>query len=462
VATNPIPARDAHPAAALQNPLHAGADHVTPYDRLVWSDEEVERLLADGQQREELEAFFGVAEYRVLARLARTARQAPAPRPDSPTTIIVPGIMGSQLGMARHAPLPRDILWLDPVDIGFGRLRELAVPGTGRVGSYGVVLYSYLRLKLHLRAAGMRPMFYDYDWRLGIDALGRALAERLRSEASSTIAIVAHSMGGLVSRAALARPGGEKVERLVLLGTPHFGSFAAVQALRGSCAVVRKIARLDAHHTPETLSAEVFNTFPCLYDLLPSPGHGAAIDFFDPEAWPRSGPPLVPALLESARGLHQALAPPDERFANIIGVGQETVTAVARRGDQFIYTITRRGDNTVPVECAHLPGARNYHAVASHSELARERTVAAAVIDLLRSGSTRRLPAHWKTATLAQARISDRELRRSHAEKVDWAGLTPAERLSFLQNLNEPPKLRLRIPARRRTHRCRGAARRPR
>ncbi len=448
--TNPTPARDAHPGAARENPAHAGADHVTPYDRLVWSDEEVERLLAHGEQRGELEAFFGVEEYRVLARLARAARQAPAPSPDSPATIIVPGIMGSQLGMARPAPLPRDILWLDPVDIGFGRLRELAVPGRARVRSYGVVLYSYLRLKLHLRAASLRPVFYDYDWRLGIDVLGRALAERLQAEAGSRIAIVAHSLGGLVSRAALACRGGEKVERLVLLGTPHFGSFAAVQALRGSCAVVRKIARLDAHHTPETLAAEVFNTFPCLYHLLPSARHGGAIDFFDPTVWPRSGPQPVPELLESARTIHHALAPPDERFANIIGVGQETVTATARRGDQFIYTLTRRGDNTVPVECAHLPGARNYHAVASHSELARDRAVVAAVIELLRSGSSRRLPAHWKTASRAQARISDTELRRSHAEKVDWAGLTPAERLRFLQNLNEPPRLRLRIPARRR------------
>jgi pimeloyl-ACP methyl ester carboxylesterase len=453
VVTSSTPARDPDPAAARENPLHSGADHVTPYDRLVWDDDEIEGLLADGQQREELEAFFGAQEYRALARLGRAARQAPAAPADAPPTIIIPGIMGSQLGMPRHAPLPRDILWLDPVDIGFGRLRELSVPGTGRVGSYGVVLYTYLRLKLHLRAAGLRPVFYDYDWRLGIDVLGRALAQRLQAEASARIAIVAHSMGGLITRAALARPGGEKVERLVLLGTPHFGSFAAVQALRGSCSVVRKIARLDAEHTPETLAAEVFNTFPSLYHMLPAPGHSGAIDFLDPAAWPRSGPQPVPALLESARIVPHALAPPDERCANIIGVGHETVTAITRRDDQFIYTVTRHGDNTVPVACARLPGARNFHAAVSHSELARDRTVAAAVIDLLRRGSTRRLPALWKTASLAQARISDRELRRSQAEKVDWAGLSPAERLSFLQNLNEPPRLRLRIPERPRAHR---------
>jgi len=42
--------------------------------------------------------------------------------------------------------------------------------------------------------------------------------------------------------------------------------------------------------------------------------------------------------------------------------------------------------------------------------------------------------------------VSDAELRRSHAEKVEWAALTPQERRLFLENLNEPPHLRLRVP----------------
>lgn len=447
---------------APESALHAGADHVTPYDRLVWDDEEVERLLAEGERREELEAFFGAAEYRVLGRLARAARARRGPV-DSHPTIIVPGIMGTQLGMARLAPLPRDILWLDPVDISSGRLTELTLPGTapertahggtGPVRTQGIVLYTYLRLKLHLRAAGARPVFHPYDWRLGIDVLGRELAERLRSEPSPSIALVGHSMGGLVCRAALACAGGEKVRRLVLLGTPHFGSFAPVQALRGCCAVVRRIARLDSEHTPQRLAAEVFNTFPSLYHMLPQAGHSGRLDLFDLAAWPRAGPRPLPALLESGRTIHRALAPADARCLNVIGVGCETVTAIARRDEQFVYTITRHGDSTVPVACAHLPGARNFHATVAHSELARDSTIAAAVIDLLRGGSTRRLACEWRTMSRAEARISERALLRGAGEKVEWARLTPEERRSFLQNLNEPLKLRLRIPARARKRR---------
>ena len=428
-----------------------GTDHVTPYDRLAWSDTEVEQLLATGAHREELEAYFGTSEYASLGRLAKRAR---AVRATGHRTIIVPGIMGSQLGLQRRTPLPQDILWLDPVDISFGRLTSLALPDNGAVRSLGVVLYSYLRLKLHLRIAGFDPVFHHYDWRLGVDQLGRELAERLAQEPGARIGIVAHSMGGLVSRAALALPASSRVERLVLLGTPNLGSFAAVQALRGTYAVVRKLARLDANHTPETLAATVFSTFPSLYQMLPPERGNGALDLFDLGTWPQAGPRPSAALLQAARDIAPRLAPADGRCATVVGIGEETVTAVGRQRDDFVYTVTRRGDGTVPAAHAELAGARNYYAAVSHSDLARDGEVAQAVADLLRSGATRRLPERWNYRGTASARISDSALRRTHTGKVDWAALEPDERRVFLQNLNEPPKLRLRArrsaPARRR------------
>jgi hypothetical protein len=56
--------------------------------------------------------------------------------------------------------------------------------------------------------------------------------------------------------------------------------------------------------------------------------------------------------------------------------------------------------------------------------------------------------------------VSDAQLRRTHAKKVDWAALTPKERRLFLENLNEPPHLRLRVPGG--TRRSRSAGRRRR
>ena len=105
-----------------------------------------------------------------------------------------------------------------------------------------------------------------------------------------------------------------------------------------------------------------------------------------------------------------------------------------------------------------LPGVRSAYARVAHSDLTRSAVVAAAVVDLLRGGSTTRLPARWRGAARARAQVSDGELRRAHAEKVDWAALTPKERRLFLENLIEPRRLRLRAPPgarRRRTVRYR-------
>jgi len=425
-------------------------DHVTPYDRFAWSDEQIELWLANGERQRELSAYFGAAEYRALAALARRVRRAPA-ADAALRVLVVPGIMGSQLGLLRPAPLPHDIVWLDPIDIQLGRLATLRVPGAAHVVSLGVVLFSYLRLKLYLRAHGLAAEFHDYDWRLPVAQLGGALAERVRA-AGSRVAIVAHSMGGLVARAALALAGTGNVERVVLLGTPHCGSFAAVQAVRGTYAVVRKVARLAGTATAESLAAEVFSSFPSLYDLLPVGAGGGATDLFDARAWPASGPQPRAPLLQAALAARQRLAPPDERFISIVGVGQETVTAVTRRNDDFVYTLTRHGDGTVPAASAVLAGVRCAYARVAHSNLTRDPVVAAAVVDMLRRGSTRRLPGEWLSASRACTQVSDRQLRRSHAQKVDWAALTPEERRLFLQNLNEPPHLKLRVP---------GAARRP-
>jgi hypothetical protein len=236
----------------------------------------------------------------------------------------------------------------------------------------------------------------------------------------------------------------------MLLGTPNGGSFAAVQALRGTYAVVRKVARIAGEASAETLAQEVFNTFPSLYDLLPAGDWAGGMQLFDAAAWPQSGPTPRPALLRSALAARAQLAPADARFMVIAGVGKETVTAVTRRRDDFIYTLTRHGDGTVPVMSAQLSGAVSAYARVAHSDLTRDVQVAATIVDFLRRRKSARLPGKWSGTSRARTQVSDRQLRRSHTEKVDWAALTPEARRQFLETLNEPPHLQLRVPGRRR------------
>src|SRR5439155_7585262 len=114
--------------------------------------------------------------------------------------------------------------------------------------------------------------------------------------------------------------------------------------------VVRKLAMLDLHHDAEYLAQEVFSSFPGLYELLPSNARVGELDLFDPQAWPTQGPTPAPGVLRAAAGLQQRLAAADERFHVVIGCNRTTATRIARRGDDFEYEYTLRGDGTVPLE----------------------------------------------------------------------------------------------------------------
>jgi pimeloyl-ACP methyl ester carboxylesterase len=427
--------------------LDGASEHITPYDKLAFSDVQAQALLASGEHRQELTAFFGDREYGELQYLARRAvKRSTGIR--AGRVLIVPGIMGSQLGFERPAPLPADLLWVDPADIGAGRLRALRMDLGAPIRPMGVVLFSYLRLRLHLVAHGFDVDCVDYDWRLGIDVLGKRLAQRIEAEPHPYVHLVAHSMGGLVSRAALSLPARRKVQQVVLLGSPNEGSFAGVQAVRGTYPVVRKLARLDPRISAEQLAEEVFNTFPSLYQLLPTPTHTQGIDLFDAQQWPQAGPRPRAELLRAAWETRAGMGKTTARCSVLVGTGQATVTGIERIADDFVYTIRPHGDGTVPALSARLEGAQTYFVACAHSELTRDPLVASAVADILKTGATRRLARRWSPRNRAVGRISDSALRLTHTEKLDLTTLDADARRLYMQSLNEPPPLRLRTPGR--------------
>ena len=287
--------------------------------------EEIERSLVTGENPQLLERY---AELQDLARKASARSVRGGAR-----VYIVPDIMGSTLGSPRPFFLD-DVVWIDPIDIAFGKLTALALqPGPMQHQALGVILLSYLKLKLTLRIAGYDAEFFPYDWRLSMDEVGKRLGQQLAKDPAAKISLVAHSMGGLVARAALAQGAGKKIERLIMLGTPNHGSFNAVQALRGVYPVIGKLTQIDLHHTPEELTATVFNTFPGLYQLLPDPVKFSAVDLYDAPSWPTTAPGQPrPALLKRAKGSQSFYAAADDRFFLIAGINQETIVDVARDG----------------------------------------------------------------------------------------------------------------------------------
>ena len=357
-------------------------------------DEEVERALQTGEYAGLLEDYFGPEAYAELRQLKRDA--AARTLRGAPRVLILPGIMGSRLGRARRLLPFDDITWVDPVDIAAGRLKRLALPDGGRHRACGVLLIAYLRLKLRLQRAGYDAEFHPFDWRRSIDELGAELKAKLKGRDGEGTALVAHSMGGLVARSALAQ--GARCRRLVMLGTPNHGSFAPVLAFRGTYPVVRKIGWLDRKHTAEELARDVFSTFPGLTQMLPFAGHGDGLDLYRLDAWPEAGRGYAPrpALLRDAPRVQQSLAPGDERMFLIAGVGQRTVVGV-RPGEngakELLYELSSDGDGTVPLALAQLPGIRStWYITEAHGSLPNNRLVAAAVLDLLERDRTDLLP----------------------------------------------------------------------
>ena len=419
----------------------AASDHVTPYDRFALDEASLVALLAARTPNQGLIEYFGQELHDDLVKLARATHGR---RPRGRRVYVLPGIMGSQLGFGRGGQKPNDILWLDPIDIQLGRLTELKLDESSRALACGAMSYTYLKLTLSLRKAGFGAVLLDYDWRRDVATLGKLLAERIAADGMENVGLVAHSMGGLVARAALTHPAGARVARLVMLGTPNSGSLGAVQALRGTYSVVRKLAMLDLRHDAEYLAAEVFSSFPGLHELLPQGRLACDLDLFDPANWPAGGPGPHAATLRSAAGLAARLAPADGRFHSVIGCNRLTATRVARRDDDFEYEYTLRGDGTVPIALAQLDGAQPRYVDCDHSDLPLSERVIAGTIDLLKSGSTRRFAAKPRVRSASRRRVRDAELRQEYQGKIDWPRMSPEERRVFLDTLNEPPR-RLRL-----------------
>jgi pimeloyl-ACP methyl ester carboxylesterase len=394
-------------------------------------DDEVFDALAGGRRTKSLREYFGAPAYAELSALAAAARKIGRLR--GPPVLILPGIMGSKLGgripragTKRRGRSP-SVLWIDPLQIAAGRLAALALPSGKPLKAMGVLLFSYAKLKLQLQISGCDARFYPYDWRLGLDELGAQLAARVAAHGRPVI-LVAHSMGGLVARTAARVLPKRLVRRLIMLGTPNQGSFAPVQALRGTYPFVRKMSTLDRKHSPEYLAQHVFGTFPGLYHMLPPPQRVGGMDLFDARCWPVDGPVPNSELLRQAAHARSGFAPVDSRMVHIVGVNQETVVGMRRKAAGFEYAMDRNGDGTVPLSLARLPKLECYFVDESHADLANNPRVIRAVIDLVRRGRTDELPRRWRARPGATRRITDTQLRAEGNEKIDWRRLTPTQR----------------------------------
>lgn len=357
-----------------------------------WDADEAEARLEDPASEEQLVALLGKQGFEDARQLAQSAKRR-AVRKQAGVVLIVPGVVGSKLGDKKRNVIERllRVIWLNPLRIAQGALLELKVVGgrSGDIQTYGVFLKTYLRLKLSLERAGWDVEFVPYDWRVSLEVSADTLIAEVRRRAGAPVHIVAHSMGGLLVRAAIARDADAMapVRRIITLGTPHQGSFSPVPLLRGIHGTLKLAAGIDLSNDATTLAREVFASMPGFYELLPNStvfeGH-----LFDVKRWPAAGVLPNAALLKDAPLVQSRLAQPDQRFRAIVGYGNPTLSSAGLAGQDFRLRCSNDGDGAVLFKSSEIKGVPTWYTDVEHGELPNGEKVRAAIIDLLKGDAT--------------------------------------------------------------------------
>ncbi len=316
--------------------------------------------------------------------------------------VLVPGIMGSELRLGEEVVWPGPFKSLILAYKKMDKLMRDDLVAHDVIRNYTVLSEQYQAAINDLGRCGFRetdspPTLFvcAYDWRQSIPRAAETLAGKLDEVVAAhgagvEISLVAHSMGGLVSRYYLEsgnydkRKGHGRVRRLLTLGTPHRGAPLALMAALGK----EKRLWLSAAQVKQLCSDD---RFPSLYQLLPPPGEPFAwddsaasefssVDIYDDATAAKLG--LVKANLDVARAFHAELdlakRPAGVRYFFFAGTRQTTMSSVRvfTKGAGFDAEraeIEDAGDGTVPVWSAMMTGVQCQPVGGEHGEIYKAR-----------------------------------------------------------------------------------------
>jgi tetratricopeptide (TPR) repeat protein len=364
-------------------------------------------------------------------RAAAGVRSIPRKRPggpqedERPVVFLLPGIMGSHLKSGSRR------IWADPVELVFGGMRKLRLERPD-VDTDGLVESHYEKLYQHL-SVQHRVEPFPYDWRDSVDKAAHRLAKVLRQELAAharPVRIIAHSMGGLVSRAMITlhpdlwRAMTERGGRLVMLGTPNHGSYDPVLVMTQRHRLMKALALIDKEHDLDQLTG-IVRAYAGLLELLPSKPPGQ--DLLSLPAWDVLGAfrPAEEALAR-ARELRRRLAetPIDPRhLVYVAGRARKTAASVEIEGDRIAFLYTRRGDGTVPWDLGLLEGVDTYYVEAKHGQLPNHQGAFEGYEELLTEGTTKKLtqepPVKGRAAAEELFRADDDEVEAEDEVEVE-------------------------------------------
>lgn len=406
-----------------------------------------------------LREHFGPEKLERLQRLAARVRSARQKRePLRGNIIFIPGIMGSELTVTEDGD--DDVVWISFLKLIWGGINKLRLAKDGaqeadstlRVQPSGLDKDSYAEAILWLKAYwNVEP--FAYDWRKDLDRAAEDLKDLVQIKfKDQPVHLVAHSMGGLLSRnfirlypkvwKAMSEPKKVQGGRLIMLGTPNYGSYAIAQAMVAKDKLVKWLAAADLRHDLDEV-LDVLNGFVGSYQLLPSPAKLPASeqDLYNAGTWGRY--PIVASHLARARKFHTDLDVPattdPERMTYIAGCNQETLSGVKIDAPgMFEFDVTLKGDGRVTHALGLLPSVPTYYVDEIHGDLQKNEQVLEAIDEILRTGKTVALAMEPVAARAVRSVVSarvravqereDAEQIRRIAEGTEADRSTPAER----------------------------------
>ncbi|HEX8843857.1 MAG TPA: alpha/beta fold hydrolase [Pyrinomonadaceae bacterium] len=237
------------------------------------------RLVFEPETAEEVKRYLGQAafeEYLALARRAVRKLGESHLGLNSPTNLLfVPGVMGSLL-LSRTKG---GIWWIDVRTRKHIDDLKLAPDGQADADPRHQIIPCTVdtSYEAFLTAILERDDFghelFPYDWRKPVTASADAFRNQVQqlydSNGNQKVHLVAHSMGGLVVRAALMLYGKTlwpMVGRIVFIGTPHYGSPSIAGYLKNHLWGFDLMAALGLY-----LGRETFRSLWGVLNLLPAP-----------------------------------------------------------------------------------------------------------------------------------------------------------------------------------------------